>query len=322
MHNVRHAVFGTVAALTLVVIAGCGAGLGKGAASPASAPMSAPPTHADPSRVPSAKPAVPIPTCGPVEVPPFSAANFPEPTKVDNRWFPLIPGTQFVLEGHANRDGALFGHQIVSTVTDLTKMINGVPTVVVWQVDRNQGTVTRSELVFYAQDRDGNVWSFGQYPELYLNGKFTGAPKTWLAGLSRAVAGVIVRGEPRLGSAEFLQGAAPNAAFVGCAKDVKLDERTCVATTCYDGVAVVDERSGTDPASRIQRKFYAPGVGAVRVEAVGNLDGETLLLARVTTLDPTAMAVVRQNALDLERHAYKIKANGIYHQTLPATGRQ
>ncbi|MGH3764667.1 MAG: hypothetical protein ACRDS0_25985 [Pseudonocardiaceae bacterium] len=316
--NARHAVRGVLVALPLMLATACGSS-GSGVA-PAGDTSHAPPAPSAPPSV-VAKPAVALPTCGPVKIPPFDGANFPDPTKIDNRWFPLVPGTQLVSEGHANRDGALLPHQIVSTVTDLTKVINGVPTAVIWEVDRNQGMLAESELAFYAQDRDGNVWSFGQYPELYTNGKFTGAPKTWFAGLSRANAGVLVRGDPSPGSGEFLQGVAPNADFLDCAKDVKLGERTCVATSCYDGVAVVDERSGEDPASGIQRKFYAPGVGTVRVEAIGDPEDETLVLAKVVTLDPTALAAARQSALDLEKHAYAINANGVYQQTSPSTPR-
>ncbi len=313
----RRAALGVLAALSLMVATACGS---SGSVA-ATGPSGVPPAPSAPAPV-AAKPAVAIPTCGPVKIPPFDAANFPDPTKIDNKWFPLVPGTQVVFDGHANRDGALLPHQIVSTVTDLTKVINGVPTVVVWEVDRNQGALAESELAFYAQDRDGNVWSFGQYPELYTGGKFTGAPKTWFAGLSRADAGVLVRGGPSPGSGEFLQGVAPGADFLDCAKDVKIGERTCVATTCYDGVAVVDERSGEDPASGIQRKFYAPGVGGVRVEAVGDPEDETLVLARVLTLDPLALNAARQSALDLEKHAYAINANAVYQQTAPAAARR
>lgn len=323
MHHVRRAVLGILAALPLVAITACGAGRGLGAASPAPSSVAPAPSAADP--MPPAKPAVAIPPCGPFQAPPVDVANFPDPTKIDNRWFPLVPGVQFVVEGYANRDGAPLGHQIVSTVTDLTKVINGVPTVVVWEVDRNQGVLAESKLAFFAQDRDGNVWSFGQYPELYVNGKFTGAPETWFAGLSGANAGLLVRGEPSPGSMEFLQAAAPNADLLDCARDVTIDERTCVTNTCYDGVAVVDERSGANPASgvsAIQRKFYAPGVGGVRVETLGAPEGETLVLATVVTLDPGALATARKSALELEKRAFRGNANGVYLQTPPATPRQ
>lgn len=315
MHHARRGLLGILAALPLAVTAACGPGLGAGGAAPA-------PASVVPSRTASGPvPTVAIPVCGPFQVPPVDVAAFPAPTKIDNRWFPLVPGTQFVLDGYANRDGAPLGHQIVSTVTDLTKVINGVPTVVVWEVDHKQSTVAESRLAFFAQDRDGNVWSFGQYPEQYTNGKFTGAPRTWFAGLSGANAGLLVRGEPRPGSEEFLQATAPGAGLLTCAKDVRIDERTCVASACYDGVAVVDERSGANPASWIQRKYYAAGVGGVRVEAVGNPAGETLLLATVTALDLNALAVARSSALELEKRAYQ--ANSVYRQTsAAATPRQ
>lgn len=320
MHHLRHAVLGIFAAFALASGAACGAWPGGDVAS--SAPLGVAPAHSASGPVTPATPAVMIPTCGPVQVPAFDAAAFPDPTKIDSRWFPLVPGTQFVFEAYANRNGAPLGRQIVVTVTNLTKVINGVPTVVVWEVDRNQSAVARSELAFYAQDRDGNVWTLGQYPELYARGRLTGAPKAWFAGLSRASAGLVVRGEPTPGSAEFLQVVAPNADLLDCAKDVRVDERTCVANTCYDGVAVIDERSGTDPASRILRRFHAPGVGSVRVEAVGDPAGETLLLASVVALDPTAQATARKNALDLEKRAYQSNATGGYRQTPPATLRQ
>lgn len=315
MPHLRRAVLGIFAALASGTA--CGAGPEGDVAS--SAPLSVAPAHPASGPVTPVTPAVLIPTCGPIQVPAFNAADFPDATKIDNRWLPLVPGTQFVFEAYANRDGAPLGRQIVVTVTDLTKVINGVPAVVVWEVARNQNAVTRSELVFLAQDRDGNVWSLGQYPELYTNGRLTGAPETWLAGLSRASAGLVVRGEPTPGSAEFLQVAAPSAELLDCAKDVRVDERTCVANTCYDGVAVVDERSGRGQAFGVQRRFYAPGVGSVRVEDVGDPTGETLLLARVVTLDPLAEATARKNVLDVEKRAYQSDATGGYRQTPPAT---
>jgi len=39
---------------------------------------------------------------------------------------------------------------VVQTVTDLTKVVNGVRTVVVWDVDYKDGKVAESEIVFFA----------------------------------------------------------------------------------------------------------------------------------------------------------------------------
>src|SRR4249919_1781915 len=60
------------------------------------------------------------PKCGPIA--PFSAKQFPDRPKIDNRWLPLVPGANTVLRGSVQGDdGTLHQHSIVATVTDLTK---------------------------------------------------------------------------------------------------------------------------------------------------------------------------------------------------------
>ena len=64
------------------------------------------------------------------------------------------------------------------------------------------------------------------------------------------------------------------------------------------------------------RKYYAPGVGNVRVDAVGDPEGETLVLTEVSQLSPDDLEKVRQEALKLEKTAYEV--NALYRQTSPA----
>src|SRR2546423_11895727 len=45
---------------------------------------------------------------------------------VDNQWLPLVPGTQFVYEGTANRGKGAGAHRVIFTVTDVTKSVDGV----------------------------------------------------------------------------------------------------------------------------------------------------------------------------------------------------
>jgi uncharacterized protein YrzB (UPF0473 family) len=98
----------------------------------------------------------------------FDPDNFNDPTTIDNKWFPLIPGTQFVYEGFTvDENGEEIPHEIVFTVTDLTKEIGGVQTVVILDNDFSDGELEESELAFFAQDNDGNVWHLGQYSETY-----------------------------------------------------------------------------------------------------------------------------------------------------------
>jgi hypothetical protein len=152
----------------------------------------------------------------------------------------------------------LRGASVVFTVTDLTKVIDGVRNVVLYDLDYNAGNLVEAELAFHAQDDGGNVWNMGEYPEEYDDGKFTGAPDTWITGLAGARAGVIMRAAPRVGTSSYLQGWAPAIEFNDTAKVLKVGQRTCVPARCYDDVLVTDEYSPDEPDAH-QQKFYAPG---------------------------------------------------------------
>jgi hypothetical protein len=245
----------------------------------------------------------------------FDPANFPNPPKIDNQWNPLAPGTQFTLAGEADRGGGLLPHRVVSTVTDLTRMINGVRVVVILEKDINEGELQEAELAFQAQDNAGNLWNLGEFPAEYEDGKFSGAPDTWISGLEKAEPGNLMLADPQLGTPEYLQGWSPDIDFLDCAKVYKMQQKTCVPVGCYENVMITDERSPLEPESGHQRKYYAPGVGTVRVGAIDDPEGETLVLAEASRLSPQDLAKVRQEALKLEKNAYKV--NKLYRQTQP-----
>jgi hypothetical protein len=253
------------------------------------------------------------PTCNPVT--PFSAFNFSSPTKIDNRWNPLVPGTQFTLNGVADRGGGLLPHEVITTVTDLTKVVNGVRAVVILEKDVNEGELQEAELNFQAQDSAGNMWNLGEYPEEYENGKFHAAPDVWIAGVAEAAPGSSMIGNPQLGTPEYLQGWAPEIEFLDCAKVSEMQQRTCVPAGCYENVMITDERSPLEPESGYQRKYYAPEVGNVQVTAVNDPEGETLVLSKVSKLSPEDMAKARQQALELEKRAYKVSP--LYRKSQP-----
>jgi hypothetical protein len=260
--------------------------------------------------VSAAKKAIP---CDPVTK--FDAYNFPRSPRITNRFLPLLPGTQFTLEGRANRGGGPLPHTVVLTVTDLTKVIQGVRTVVLYDVDSNEGQLQEAELAFHAQDAVGRVWGLGEYPEEYENGKFTGAPNTWISGQAGAQGGIMMLANPQLGTPRYLQGSAPAIDFLDCAQVFQTGQHVCVEGTCYDNVLVTDENSPLDPASGHQRKFFAPGVGNIKVTAVDDPEGETLVLTKVSYLSPQSLDKARKAALKLEKRAYQVSA--VYRTTPP-----
>ena len=72
----------------------------------------------------------------------FDPRNFARSTEIDNEWFPLKPGTQFTYEGFTSEEGVAVPHRVVFTVTDLTKVIGGVRTVVGYDLDYSAGLLS------------------------------------------------------------------------------------------------------------------------------------------------------------------------------------
>ncbi len=247
----------------------------------------------------------------------FDHGNFSNPTEIDNKWFPLTPGMQLVYEGRSNRGHGRLPHRVITTVTDFTKEIDGVKTVVLWDQDINAGKILEGELAFFAQDDDNNVWGFGEYPEEYdENGRFEAAPDTWIVGQQGAKAGIAMRGDPQVGAPAYRQGVAPKIGFQDTATVYKEGQKSCVPTGCYDDVLVTRETNPTEPDDGFQLKYYASGVGSIRAEPRGGKEKEVLVLVETTRLSPAEMAKVRKEALTLDKRAYRTR-KAVYGSTPP-----
>jgi hypothetical protein len=246
----------------------------------------------------------------------FDGAKFDDPTHIDNKWLPLKPGTQLVYEGSAIPDeGGRQSRRVVTTVTDLSKVIDGVRTLVIWERDFTAGQLSEPELAFFAQDNAGNVWLVGEYPEEYENGEFDKAP-AWISGQKDARAGIAMLAEPRQGSPEYAQGFAPPPAdFTDRARVYKTDQKTCTPVECYENVLVTEEFNPPEPGA-FQLKYYASGVGNVRVGWRGpkEEEKETLELVELNHLDPEALAKVRREALQMDGRAYE-RSSEVYRET-------
>ena len=246
------------------------------------------------------------------------AASFDHSTQIDNPWMPLKPGTRFVYEGtSAEDDGTLVPHRIVVHVTDLTKVIGGIRTLVTWDLDYKKGELVEAELAFYAQDRTGTVWYLGEYPEEYEDGKFVAA-RPWIHGFEDARAGIMMKRRPELGTPSYSEGWGPAVEWTDRGRVDQVGQKTCVPVGCYMDVLVIAESSAGEPGAE-QLKYYARSVGSVRVgwRGAGEKTKETLELARVEQMDATALAEVRARALELERSAYR-RSTPVYAHTPPA----
>jgi hypothetical protein len=163
------------------------------------------------------------------------------------------------------------------------------------------------------------VWNFGEYPEEYENGKFTGAPSTWIRGTAGAYGGVHMLARPVVGE-QYREGLVPAISFDDVSRVASTRQATCVQTGCYHQVLMVDETSPNDPASGHQIKYYAAHTGLVRVSARGGDSQEFLTLVAIRHLGRPAMAKICALALGMESRAYRVST--VYRATGPAQSRQ
>ena len=250
----------------------------------------------------------------------YTPSRFDETsTTIDNRWFPMAPGTQLVYEGKSGLAGEeRLDHRVVFTVTDLTKVIDGVRTVMLWEEDYTEGELVETELAFFAQDTGGNVWHFGQYPEEYEDGTFVKAP-AWIAGVEGARTGITMKTEPKLEAPDYEQGFAPKPInWIDRARVLEMGVRTCVPVDCYTNVLVTEEFELDKPGAA-QLKFYAEGVGTVRVGWSGRNEDEheVLVLTEANVLTAEQLSRVRREVLVIEERAYEISPD-VYGTTPPS----
>jgi hypothetical protein len=255
---------------------------------------------------------------GRAAAPSIPGAHFSHPTSIDNKWLPLVPGTQLVYIGTANRGQGQRPHRVVFTVTDISKEIDGVRSLVVLDRDFQDGQLVEAELSFWAQDDEGTVWNMGEYPEEWEDGELLGAESTWLTGTQRAHAGIHMQAHPEVGTPAYVQGRAPAIDFLDKAKVAAEHQRACVPVACYRNVLVIDEWNPLEqPEDGHQLKSHASEVGIVKIDAVGGDEQETLVLAERERLTSAAFAEARAKVFRLDARAYRLAA-GVWRGTPPA----
>ncbi len=196
-------------------------------------------------------------------------------TRITNPWWPMRVGARWVYRETAP-DGTV--QQVVVTVLPKTKVIaNRVTTRVVHDVATENGTPIEITDDWYAQDRCGNVWYFGEATTEYENGKPVSTEGSFEAGVDRAQPGVIVPAHPKSGMSyrqEYYEGHAEDRGEV-----VSLREQVEVPFGHFSRGKVLMTRDLNPLEPKVlEYKFYARGIGLVLAIGVsGNADREELV---------------------------------------------
>ena len=178
-----------------------------------------------------------------------------------NPYFVLEPGQYRVLRGG--------GEELVMTVLNKTRMVQGVETRVVEEHETANGKLTEISRNFFAIHRaTQDVLYFGEEVDLYQNDKVVGHGGNWLAGRNRARAGLLMPGRAQVGFRHY-QEQAPGVAM-DRAEIVSTDATVRTHAGTFEHCVKVAE---TSPMSRgTEYKYYAPGVGLVKYESLDLVD--------------------------------------------------
>src|SRR5882757_6241913 len=176
--------------------------------------------------------------------------------RIDNPYFPLTPGTTFIYEGQTAEG---FEHNEFA-VTRNTRVILGVTCVEVHDTVTTDGELTEDTLDWFAQDRDGNVWYFGENTHELEDGLITTIDGTLMAGVNGDKPGIVMKAHPAIGDFYRQEFSLNNAEDF--AQTLSLNEVVTVRAGTFNHCLKSEETTPLEP-DLLEDKFFAPGVGNI-----------------------------------------------------------
>lgn len=182
--------------------------------------------------------------------PVIEPANFV--AAVTNPLYPLAPGTRFE---YVNGD-----ERVQVEVLAQKETIMGVSCTVVHDVATVGGEVIEDTLDWFAQDRDGAVWYFGEDTKELDHGTVVSTEGSWRGGVDGAKPGLVIPAAPTPGVLYKQEYSACNAEDLG--KVISTSATAVVPLGSYASCLETEDTSAIEDTIQ-EHKFYCPGVGLV-----------------------------------------------------------
>ena len=196
---------------------------------------------------------------GKVYTMPFDAANFENPAV--NPFFPLKPGMKWTYK-ELDEEGEEEA-EVIFEVTKATKTILGVECTVIHDRVYEKKRLVEDTIDYYATDKFGNVWYFGEDSRDFQIGKLISVQGSWLAGAEGAMPGLYLAASPEVGMV-FKQEVSPGQAEdMGEVVDVGVTVR--VRKGKFENCVKIRDWNPLEPGV-VEYKYYAPDVGVVLEE--------------------------------------------------------
>lgn len=220
---------------------------------------------------------------------PSGPPTFTNPLNIDNAFFPFVPNGVKVFTGsdHGTKTGAT-DYYLTATRT-FTLSGNSVACHILREEAFEDGELVERSDNYFAQADDGTVYYFGEVVDNYENGVIVNHDGSWLvggatlptdpAGLGNApIPAVFMPANPELGDVFKPEDLFP--IVDETAEIVRVNRDVLVPAGKYDDAIAVEESTQLAPGTEL--KWYAPGVGVVKVQT----KGETLRLESSTLVQP------------------------------------
>jgi hypothetical protein len=175
---------------------------------------------------------------------------------VTNKFFSLKPGTRYLFKDKTGNE------RIEVAVTDDKKRIMGVTTSVVRVKEWKRNTLVEETRDWYAQDKTGTVWYFGEAVDNYKDGKLDNHKGSWEAGVDGAVPGIIMLGTPEVGQTyrqEYYKHRAEDMGTI-----VALDAKVSVPLGKFENCLKVRDWSRIEAGN--EHKYYCLAIGFLAME--------------------------------------------------------
>ena len=171
----------------------------------------------------------------------------------------------FILEQGYTLTLADGDEQLIITVLNETRLIDGVQTRVVEERESKGGHLTEISRNFFAISRRTNsVYYFGEEVDIYKNDKIVKHEGAWLSGVKGAKFGLAMPGMPLL-KARFYQEMAPGEAM-DRGEIISLSEMVIVPAGEFKNCLKTEDSSQIETGKEF--KFYAPGIGLIQEETL------------------------------------------------------
>ncbi len=193
-----------------------------------------------------------LPEAAPGPVAPAEPEDYEQ--SISHPYLPMDPGTVWIYEG--DHDG--LPRRDEARILEEPRVIHGIPCATLLQEVYIDGKIAEVTRHWYAQDVDGNLWTYGEHSVEFGGGQAVTTTDSWQAGVDGAEPWMVLGADPQVGDRYYGE-------YPGGRDEVlvlSLNETAVVPAGTFENCLSALETNLDDPEDA-DRVIYSPGLGLV-----------------------------------------------------------